>query len=58
MNDFSCVLVMDVKNVPAFEVLKAKRFIITAPPELSLQSALACMKENGISSLPVFSEVL
>lgn len=48
---------MDIKAVPAPDIVKTKRYIITAPPQLSLQSAVACMRENQICSLPVFSEV-
>lgn len=47
---------MDIRTVPASEIVKSKRFIVTSPPDLALTDAVTCMRENKICSLPVFSE--
>eukprot|EP01127_Copromyxa_protea_P007859 TRINITY_DN1785_c0_g1_i1.p1 TRINITY_DN1785_c0_g1~~TRINITY_DN1785_c0_g1_i1.p1 ORF type:complete len:145 (-),score=8.29 TRINITY_DN1785_c0_g1_i1:7-441(-) len=47
---------MDIRAVPASEIVKSKRFIVTAPPGMSLAMAVTCMRENQICSMPVLSQ--
>lgn len=48
---------MDLRDVPAVELVKEKRFVVMALPTSTLEEAMRTMTETGVTSLPVFAPV-